>query len=369
MAIACRVFLWRRPPGTTLLARKLALRGPVSLFSRCCSSQQLDSIRSAWMPKVATTLRSLWTPNYLVHFGNVVMLAGLSQTDMLSLRCMLVVSSSCGIAFNMLQPKPLIVPACWGLAFLSMHLYMIAMLLRERQQLVLLEEEEEVYQKAFLPYGFLRQHFVDIIAMTKPRHCTTAEGDFVVKRGDEASELHYLYEGKVEIGDAGDKLHKIVPGPGAWLGGFFDPARNDEYWQKPHYWPVSFKCIADRCRTMAFPRREVDEALRSNPRLLEFASRAAVIDARTKLQTTRRDMQRNAYKVMLEVALVDGVLDAYERIMLEEYQKRYNISEKTFRKYLAEFDWTEEEYRAGRHRSKKSKSCCGCESASCCSCA
>lgn len=283
------------------------------------------------------------------------MFVALSQTDMLNLRCMLLVSSFCGIGYNLLQPKPLIAPATWGCAFLSIHIYMIIVLLRERKEETLSKEEEEVYASAFSPYGFTCRQFLDLLEGATPRWCTFSRGDRIVRLGDEMAELHYIFQGEGElVSTTNDRLHPISPGKGGWIGEFFDPNIASDYWDKPHPWRCECRCMTEQCQTLAFPRKDLDSLLRSNPRLKEAATRAAVSDVWGKLFDTIGDMRRSAYKSMLQVALADGVVDVEERSMLEDFRRRHKISNEEEATFLEELGWNREEFVGGRRRSRTS---------------
>jgi len=53
-----------------------------------------------------------------------------SSQDMLYLRSLMIGASTCGIVFNLLQPKPLFVPAGWGVFFIVGHAVQIYILLQ-----------------------------------------------------------------------------------------------------------------------------------------------------------------------------------------------------------------------------------------------
>lgn len=281
------------------------------------------------------------------------MLAGLTQTDMLNLRSLLIISSTCGIAYNLTQPKPLYAPACWGIAFLSIHFYMIATLLRERQELSLTHDEEEIYSRSFSRYGFTRQQFMDVLQVATPRWCNFSRGEFIYRRGGDFDELPYLVEGEVEIISAtGDPMKRVRPGKGSWLGEFFSPNLPADYWDKSqsHHWCVSCKCTAETCRIMLVPRRKLYEVLSSNPRLKEAATAAAVGDVWGKYIDTICDMRRIAYQSLIDVALADGVLHPTERDMLAQYKQRHKISDEDHLAILKKTGWTAEEFQAGRKK-------------------
>lgn len=97
--------------------------------------------------------------NLLCNVGNGFAVIALVQQDMLVLRSCMVCASACGITFNLLQPKPLYTPAGWGLFFVCGHLIMIALILRERQEVTMNEEQLDAYEECFQRHGFTPRHF------------------------------------------------------------------------------------------------------------------------------------------------------------------------------------------------------------------
>ena len=116
--------------------------------------------------------------HWFVHAGNGIVLVAINQTDMLRLRYMSVAASCFGMAYNLLQPKPLIAPAAWGAFFVCCHAYQISVLLREQQETHLPGDRNPhtlarfhmngrthahtrgrklVYDQAFAPHGFTRR--------------------------------------------------------------------------------------------------------------------------------------------------------------------------------------------------------------------
>mmetsp|Transcript_17384 Transcript_17384/g.40723 ORF Transcript_17384/g.40723 Transcript_17384/m.40723 type:complete len:381 (+) Transcript_17384:58-1200(+) len=311
---------------------------------RCVSSSQLDawnleSIRDAFSAK----------RHYFVHGGNLLVLAAINQTDMLNLRVISVGASTLGIFYNLLQPTPLIAPACWGVFFISCHFYYIVRLLRERQEVLLSDEAQQVFEKAFQVHGFTKMQFSDLLQYTAATWRTFGRSEMIHKRGDPLEDLHYLCEGQVTMVSAtGDWMRDILPGRSGWLGELFDPKRNrDEYWARQRYFPVSYQCTAERCRTLAIPRRALDDFLTSNAKLSEAATRSQVADLWGKTLSALRQNRLQAYRKMLEVAVSDGVIGTAERVVIEDWRARHKITEEEHAGFLEELGWTAEEFRRG----------------------
>lgn len=285
-----------------------------------------------------------------VHSGNLVLLVAVNQTDMLNLRALSIVASMCGMAYNLLQPTPLIAPACWGVFFISCHAYYIVELLRERQKIVLSEEDETAYELAFMKFGFTPRNFLDIMEGAHAKWRTSGKGEFVHKRGEPMDDISYLVEGQVQlVSSTGDPMFRTDPGKGGWLGEFFDPNMDiQDYWSRAHHFPISFQCVSERCRTLCFARRPLQEILASSPRLTEAAARSQVSDLWGKLHKSLPESRRRAYDAMLEVCLIDEQVDKREAELLVDFRRRHNITDEEHIHFLAGHGWSVEEFERGR---------------------
>ena len=283
-----------------------------------------------------------------VHIGNCIVLVAINQTDMLVLRELSVGASVMGIAYNLLQPKPLVAPALWGCFFISCHMWQIASLLRERASINLNTDEELAYVKAFVSSGFTPRQFLDILQCTSGAWCNFTKGAYVQKHGEEMQQLHCALEGEFElISPTGHVIRTVQPGKGGWLGEFYDPNQEKGYWERPHPALVSWRCGSKRCRTLALERRALHDTLSSNPRLAHAAQRAEVADLWGKLKTARPQVLRSAYRSLLEVALSDGVLDQSERQLLGNFRTTNAISQEEHDWALEALGWSADDYARG----------------------
>ena len=142
-------------------------------------------------------------------------------------------------------------------------------------------------------------------------------------------------------------MRVVRPGKGGWLGEFYDPNQDDEYWERPHPALVSWRCNSERCRTLALNRRALHETLSSNPRLVHAAQRAEVADLWGKLHASGPASRIRAYRAMLEVALSDGVLSEAERQLLTDFQKRHQIPLAEHTSALKALGWSDDDYARG----------------------
>jgi hypothetical protein len=289
---------------------------------------------------------------WFVHAGNCLILVAINQTDMLTLRELSVGASTCGIVYNLLQPKPLMVPAIWGTFFIGCHMWQIAALLRERQAITLSTDQDTAYHNFFCKYGFTAQQFLDVFAATGGKFETFAKGAWVQQRGEEMDYLHCVIEGDVQLIDRnGTHVRTVRPGKGGWLGEFYDPNQDADYWLRPHPAIVSWRCSSEQCRTLALQRRALHETISSNPRLTSAAERAEIADLWGKLKNSGVERNLSAYRGMLEVSLADGVITMDERQLLSQFRMRYAIPNDAHEASLRELGWTADDFVRGHKAS------------------
>lgn len=288
--------------------------------------------------------------HWFVHAGNGIVLVAINQTDMLHLRYMSVAASCFGMAYNLLQPKPLIAPACWGAFFICCHAYQISILLREQQETHLATDRKLVYDQAFASYGFTRRQFVDILdSCGAERWHSWKRGDYIQRKGEPMVDVHYVCEGQVaQISSTGDTMSRYRPGKGGWLGEFFD-SNLDEWRAQEHKLPISYQCAADTCRTMSLCREPLHLAMKANPRLSQAAMRAEVADLWGKLHRSTPEFRVQTYRAMLAVATSDGVITSGERQMLLDFKMRHEIADDAHNQMLQELGWSVQQFNSGRH--------------------
>jgi len=333
----------------TLAARRWPLRQKGSHFStrfaqvRRCTTTANDSSSLLGMLREKR--------HYFVHVGNVIFLMALNQTDMLQLRTLSAGASVLGLAYNLLQPVPLYAPAAWGTLFISVNLYNIAVLMRERQQITMTSDQEKIYELAFMGFGFTPRLFLDILEKTDARWITVEKGKMVHSMGDSMDEITYLQEGEVRlISNTGDEMMELVkPGRGAWLGEFFDPSMDpDVYWSKPHTHPISYRCDAEQCRLMALDRKKLHYTIKANPTLVAAATNSQVRDLWGKIRSVHGQSRLKMYESMLEIATADGEVDAKERDLCSHFRARHKITDEQHVEFLRKIGWSAVEFDGGR---------------------
>ena len=95
----------------------------------------------------------------------------MGSTDMLQLRSFMIGASASGIVYNLLQPRPLWAPACWGTFFIVGHGVQIYRLLMAKQAVSLNDDEHELYERAFLPFGLTPRQFAELLRSAPAAPC------------------------------------------------------------------------------------------------------------------------------------------------------------------------------------------------------
>ncbi len=70
--------------------------------------------------------------NVLINAANIFFVLGYFTTDMLRLRLLSVVGTSCVVAYFYNQPEPMMNVVAWNLVFLLLNLVQLAQMLRAR---------------------------------------------------------------------------------------------------------------------------------------------------------------------------------------------------------------------------------------------
>eukprot|EP00854_Cymbomonas_tetramitiformis_P003695 gene3695-4633_t len=129
--------------------------------------------------------------------------------DMLLLRLFMVCANVCGIAYNLLQPTPLLTPVAWSTFFLGGHGMQLYRLVNEKQEVKLSSQECELYEQAFFSFGFTPRDFK---SLGKPMWKEFDEGEVVHFQDADIETLYYLLDGEVDILRDGIVKNKIRPG-------------------------------------------------------------------------------------------------------------------------------------------------------------
>lgn len=142
---------------------------------------------------------------YLVHVGYAVQLCALLARDVLWLRAMLVVAQS--VLAYYAWTRGLLPYVFWNLLFVSINLWWVARLLRERAAVTLPDDVRELHQRHFAaltPAEFLRLWREGARgSMTDAR---------LVREGQRPELLYFILAGEVDVVRGGRQVARLGPG-------------------------------------------------------------------------------------------------------------------------------------------------------------
>jgi hypothetical protein len=70
--------------------------------------------------------------NVLINAANILFVLTYFTTDMLRLRLLSVVATSCVVVYFYMQPEPLMTVVAWNVVFLALNIVQLALMLRSR---------------------------------------------------------------------------------------------------------------------------------------------------------------------------------------------------------------------------------------------
>jgi hypothetical protein len=132
--------------------------------------------------------------NGLVTLSNLLFLAAFSVRDVLALRVLSVASYCVIFPYYYFQQGPLWPPIFWGMTFIVINGFRIAVLILDRRPVVLNAREAELYRLAFR--GTDKREFLKLAALAKWRECTP--GEFILRKGENIADAIVLISGQVD---------------------------------------------------------------------------------------------------------------------------------------------------------------------------
>lgn len=256
-------------------------------------------------------------------------------------------ASSCGICFNLLQPKPLFAPACWGVFFIMGHAIQITRILRAKAHVSLSAEDHHLYEHGFMPFGFSPRQFLDLMQTVPPARVRTPCGENLVAQGDPVLSVGYVVAGSFSVECDGEVVNKTQSG--TWAGEFWDPAYKP---LESRTWPVAYRAQTRDCETVVWPKGELQAYLEAHRSQLEVSSdRIQLADLASKLDGSRKSHLVALYEHLVAMATADGVVDSKERAIVASYRALHSrfVGESEHNSALAKAGWAAEDFERG-HR-------------------
>eukprot|EP00931_Biecheleriopsis_adriatica_P068661 TRINITY_DN42586_c0_g1_i1.p1 TRINITY_DN42586_c0_g1~~TRINITY_DN42586_c0_g1_i1.p1 ORF type:complete len:336 (-),score=57.93 TRINITY_DN42586_c0_g1_i1:37-1044(-) len=298
--------------------------------------------RSGTIPKASAApdgflsrIRAVIPANYFVHTGNVMLLLAVNMSDMLALRSLSVVASCCGIAYNLLQPKPLIPPATWGVFFVSCHLYRIHVLLMERRDIELDEVETVIWNSTF-QHVFTKVQMRELLDIGERVHAK--EGQVIAKAGEQSLySMFLLADGEIKVESRqGTELGRSQAGE---FINEFRYVRGKSGEPEPVTSSYSMSSIAIRWDT-----RKLDEYLQTRPEIACKLKGLFGMKMILKLERRNAEEDAKAYTTLIGGIVVDGEVTPAEMEHLKKVREVHELSLDVHRAALKSLGLSEEDF-------------------------
>jgi CRP-like cAMP-binding protein len=193
-------------------------------------------------PTFQDKAKAWWGENWgvlVLNFGSICTLIGFTRSDIVELRGLSMTGSLSFAAYQFTVVPLRWVPILWSALFASVNGVKIAQILHERHvQVILSEEDQEVYAEHFLPHGLTPKQFEIIMKSAKP--VTVKKGGVLVRHGDQMDRIYLVMSGATRANILGRHLTAVSSAPnnkdrkvggdsGAWIG---EMAFLESYWER-----------------------------------------------------------------------------------------------------------------------------------------
>ena len=333
----------------------------------------------------------------MMNFGAITSLTGFVMTDVLYLRTLSIVGSTCGIIYNITRVPKQLNAVAWGVVFIAVNLTRTVQLLLEQREISFTVEEADVYYRQFQPHGVEPAAFKSLLK--KAEWKTIDMGQEVVESGKPLNQVHILVDGSAVAydGSTGERLYSYTSRDnGSIIGAtaVVDPSILGK-----HY-PNRIVAEDGPVRLISFHTRElrsffsqdhhgapIEAALlhliyvdligslrrhRRDTSVTTTADATAIITTTTTTSTSapmtaiQRHMTKqqsgmslalNELKMMLIEACAQGTIVIEDRRRIREFMEEHRISNSQFKALLQskEIGWTESDWKDGAKSSGKAR--------------
>eukprot|EP00850_Spirogloea_muscicola_P022591 SM000302S11671 [mRNA] locus=s302:6271:9337:- [translate_table: standard] len=286
------------------------------------------------------------TPSMLLCLGHAASLFGvvaLFMKDMLFLRSFMICGSLCGVAFNLLQPSPLSIPALWGCVFITLNLTQIGILLHERRPVTFQKDEAEVYEAIFQSHGVTPHQFEKLMHSSGAEWSDLPAAHIILKEGEEVEKISIFVSGGADVMKDEEKVG--VLDRGSLVG-------ETALLVKGH--KAGHTVITNEpSRIISWPKYKLREVLAVDQNLLLSTAKVINSDLAKKLAhsgSSGSSQQGQILKTYQEVLLgicADGLITPSEKRALREYRSRHHITQTQHLEAIADCGWTAIEFEDG----------------------
>lgn len=284
------------------------------------------------------------TPKMLLVLGHTASLFGvlaLFMKDMLYLRTFMVCGSCCGVAFNILQPSPLKIPATWGCVFIGLNIFQIGVLLHERRPITFKSEEAEVYAAVFQKHGVTPHQFEKLMRKAGAMWLDLPAGHVILKEGELVDFVSVVVRGRTEVSKNGVVVGGM--GTGCLVG---ETSLLMEGHLAGHTVVTS-----EASRIVTWPRCKLSQMLAGDQNLNLCAAQVINSDLSSKLNNSANLSNRakilETYQDVMKGITTDGLIHPAEKRALREYRTTHHISQAQHLEAVKMCGWTPEEFEDG----------------------
>ena len=204
MLRSARVMSCRRLATTTTRASAL-----LKFRGRCSTSGAKDG--ATFLDRCRDVLNPFG--NAIVTCGSIGLVTAYAMEDVLHLRLSAIFGTSSFVLFYLVQKPIMVTPAAWGCLNLSINAYMTARILLARQPVTFTEQELDVYEEHFRPFGCSARSFR--LFWDAGRRRTYRAGEVIQQENEVLTSLSLVISGRVERSTGGNPIPALSSYPGA----------------------------------------------------------------------------------------------------------------------------------------------------------
>ncbi len=323
---------------------------------------------------------------YIYNLGAFTSLSSFMVTDMLALRGLQIAGGCMSLFYHSTRSPPAMSPIAWCLLFMGVNAVNLGRLLLEEATVSFTEEELDVFEAAFHPFGvtprqmrvlFAAGRFADFAPEADgkdARAAAAATPRALVREGEAADRLMLLTRGRVSfrvaardglgadrLGEADSTAEAAIArggaGDGVWIGDveFLEHnagAKGDA--PAAHAYSASVTTRA-ACRALVWDAEALRAALAADAKLREAMREllGGALAAKVNMMHLSALRERTqTYTQALATACADGKVVPAEKRALEIFRARAGLSEAAHADALRTIGWTDAEYRHGARSHK-----------------
>ncbi|CAM9770905.1 unnamed protein product [Ectocarpus sp. 4 AP-2014] len=336
------------------------------------------------------------------HLSFAILTAAYLETDVLTLRVLVLSGSTLNIMFNMFRVvgPPVWIPIKWNVGFLALNAVMVLLLMNEREEAEELgkdpEQQARIFREIFMPAQLSPVHFLRLMDVAERR--VMLKGNDLNQEGRPHEEVFLIAEGTAEVKSEGVVVSHLAsggfvgsmafnrfvksPSPNstkkdgeggtayrergiftqAWEAFLYQLRKqgsivgevgqtfvgdNTSRRQDKSGMERSSNTITATSDVVAYvwDMHVLREFVKRRPMIGASLQKAISVDLVNKVNQSRDHKEH--YRQLLAEALDGGRITSTERRNLQRYRGMHRISVAEHRDRLKEHGWTEEEFEAG----------------------